>query len=214
MNSTQSAQEQKGDGLVKIKTALVSVSDKSGIVDFCASLSSMNIKIISTGGTAEELSDAGIPVTEVADYTGFPEMMGGRLKTLHPKVHGGILARRGIDDAVMAANGIKQIDLVVVNLYPFGATIAERGCTFAQAKEKIDIGGPTMIRSAAKNENDVGVIVDPKDYHTILDELKNFDGSLTAETRLALMLKAFRHTADYDNCIADYLAGTIGEPRM
>ena len=144
----------------KVTRALISVSDKSGIVDFCRELNQLGIEILSTGGTAKTLADHHIPATEVSDYTGFPEMMDGRVKTLHPKVHGGILARRGIDDAVMAANGIKPIDMVVVNLYPFEQTIANPDCDLATAIENIDIGGPTMIRAAAKNHADVAVIVD------------------------------------------------------
>ncbi|MGR9013258.1 MAG: bifunctional phosphoribosylaminoimidazolecarboxamide formyltransferase/IMP cyclohydrolase [Gammaproteobacteria bacterium] len=189
----------------KVTRALVSVSDKSGIVDFCRELNQLGIEILSTGGTAKTLAEHNIPAIEVSDYTGFPEMMDGRVKTLHPKVHGGILARRGIDDAVMAANGIKPIDMVVVNLYPFEQTIANPDCDFATAIENIDIGGPTMIRAAAKNHADVAVIVDPSDYASIIAELKN-DNSLTQQTRFNLALKSFEHTASYDTAISVYLS--------
>ena len=170
--------------------ALISVSDKSGVVDFCRELHQLGIELLSTGGTAKTLKEHHIPVTEVSDYTGFPEMMDGRVKTLHPKVHGGILGRRGIDDAVMAANAIKPIDMVVVNLYPFEQTIANPACDFETAIENIDIGGPTMIRAAAKNHADVAIIVNPDDYASILAELKQTDTSLTAKTRFNLALKA------------------------
>jgi phosphoribosylaminoimidazolecarboxamide formyltransferase/IMP cyclohydrolase len=189
----------------KITRALVSVSDKSGIVDFCQELHQLGIEILSTGGTAKILAEHNIPATEVSDYTGFPEMMDGRVKTLHPKVHGGILARRGIDDAVMAANDIKPIDMVVVNLYPFEQTIAKPDCDLETAIENIDIGGPTMIRAAAKNHADVAVIVDHKDYPAIVAELKNNDG-LSGQTRFNLALKSFEHTARYDTAIATYLS--------
>jgi len=188
----------------KVTRALISVSDKSGIVDFCRELDHLGIEILSTGGTAKILAEHQIPATEVSDYTGFPEMMDGRVKTLHPKVHGGILARRGIDDAVMAANGIKPIDMVVVNLYPFEQTIANPDCDFATAIENIDIGGPTMIRAAAKNHADVAIIVDPADYATVIAELKN-NSSLSQQTRFNLALKSFEHTARYDTAIATYL---------
>src|ERR1700757_3841676 len=149
-----------------IKQALISVSDKSGIVDFAKSLSDLGVKILSTGGTAKLLADAGLPVTEVADYTGFPEMLDGRVKTLHPKVHGGILARRDLAEhrAALSAHGIPTIDLVVVNLYPFRETVAKPGCTLDDAIENIDIGGPSMVRAAAKNWAHVGIVVDPADY--------------------------------------------------
>ncbi len=189
----------------KVTRALVSVSDKSGIVDFCRELNQLGIEILSTGGTAKTLAEHNIPATEVSDYTGFPEMMDGRVKTLHPKVHGGILARRGIDDAVMAANGIKPIDMVVVNLYPFEQTIANPDCDLETAIENIDIGGPTMIRAAAKNHADVAVIVDPTDYASVITELKSGDNSLSHQTRFNLALKSFEHTARYDTAIATYL---------
>ena len=159
----------------KITRALISVSDKTGIVDFCHALSQQGIELLSTGGTAKILADNHIPVTEVSDYTGFPEMMDGRVKTLHPKVHGGILGRRGIDDEIMLSNGINPIDMVIVNLYPFEQTIANPNCDFETAIENIDIGGPTMIRAAAKNHADVAIVVHPGDYQSILTELKQAD---------------------------------------
>jgi phosphoribosylaminoimidazolecarboxamide formyltransferase / IMP cyclohydrolase len=194
----------------KITRALISVSDKSGVVDFCRELSQLGIEILSTGGTAKSLMEHKIPVTEVSDYTGFPEMMAGRVKTLHPKVHGGILGRRGIDDAVMAANGISPIDMVVVNLYPFEQTIANPNCDLETAIENIDIGGPTMIRAAAKNHADVAVIVDPADYAATVTELKTADNSLSDQTRFRLALKSFEHTARYDTAIAAYLGNLNG----
>jgi phosphoribosylaminoimidazolecarboxamide formyltransferase/IMP cyclohydrolase len=189
----------------KVTRALVSVSDKSGIVDFCRELNQLGIEILSTGGTAKTLAEHSIPATEVSDYTGFPEMMDGRVKTLHPKVHGGILGRRGIDDAVMTANGINPIDMVVVNLYPFERTIANPDCDLATAIENIDIGGPTMIRAAAKNHADVAVIVDPSDYASVIAELINNNSGLAQQTRFNLALKSFEHTACYDTAIAAYL---------
>jgi phosphoribosylaminoimidazolecarboxamide formyltransferase/IMP cyclohydrolase len=194
----------------KITRALISVSDKSGIVDFCRELSQLGIEILSTGGTAKTLAEHKIPVTEVSDYTGFPEMMDGRVKTLHPKVHGGILGRRGIDDAIMAANGISPIDMVVVNLYPFEQTVANPDCDLETAIENIDIGGPTMIRAAAKNHADVAVIVHPSDYAATIAELKNADNSLSDQTRFNLALKSFEHTARYDTAIATYLGNING----
>jgi phosphoribosylaminoimidazolecarboxamide formyltransferase / IMP cyclohydrolase len=190
----------------KITRALISVSDKTGIIDFCQQLHTHGIELLSTGGTAKALAEQNIPVIEVSDYTGFPEMMDGRVKTLHPKVHGGILARRGIDDAIMAENGIQAIDLVVVNLYPFSATIAKPDCDFETAIKNIDIGGPTMIRAAAKNHADVAVVVNPSDYDAVIAELKMSNG-LSQETRFKLALKSFEHTADYDTAIANYLSG-------
>ncbi len=194
----------------KITRALISVSDKAGIVDFCRELSQLDIEILSTGGTAKTLAEHKIPVTEVSDYTGFPEMMDGRVKTLHPKVHGGILGRRGIDDAVMAANGISPIDMVVVNLYPFEQTIANPDCDLETAIENIDIGGPTMIRAAAKNHADVAVIVNPADYASTIAELKSTDNCLSGQTRFHLALKSFEHTARYDTAIASYLGNING----
>ena len=197
----------------KIKRALVSVSDKTGIVEFASQLASRDIIIMSTGGTARLLADAGIEVIEISDYTGFPEIMDGRVKTLHPKIHGGLLARRGTDDAVMAENNIEPIDLVVVNLYPFEATVNQSDCTLADAIENIDIGGPTMLRSAAKNHAYVGAVVDAADYENIIDEIDNHDGSLTDETRFYLAQKVFAHTANYDANVSNYLGAisTDGE---
>ncbi|MFV8783468.1 bifunctional phosphoribosylaminoimidazolecarboxamide formyltransferase/IMP cyclohydrolase [Microbulbifer sp. SA54] len=189
---------------VAIRRALISVSDKSGIVDFARELSAMGVEILSTGGTYRQLGEAGIPVVEVSDYTGFPEMMDGRVKTLHPKVHGGILGRRGQDDAVMSEHGIKPIDMVVVNLYPFKATVADPNCDLPTAIENIDIGGPTMVRSAAKNHKDVAIVVNAHSYDTVIEEMKANDGALGYETRYDLMVQAFEHTAQYDGMIANH----------
>ncbi|GAB7262998.1 bifunctional phosphoribosylaminoimidazolecarboxamide formyltransferase/IMP cyclohydrolase [Dickeya ananatis] len=192
-----------------IRRALLSVSDKAGIVEFAQSLSQRGIELLSTGGTARLLANAGLPVTEVSDYTGFPEMMDGRVKTLHPKVHGGILGRRGQDDAVMAQHHIQPIDMVVVNLYPFAQTVAKADCTLEDAVENIDIGGPTMVRSAAKNHNDVAIVVKSSDYTAIIEEMDANDGSLTYETRFDLAIKAFEHTAAYDSMIANYFGSKV-----
>ncbi len=193
----------------KITRALISVSDKSGIADFARTLSEkFNVEILSTGGTAKLLADAGIPVVEVSSYTGFPEMMDGRVKTLHPKIHGGLLGRRGTDDAVMAEHGIPPIDMVVVNLYPFEATIARPDCDLATAIENIDIGGPTMLRAAAKNHASVTVVVEADDYGRLLEEMDCNDGAISEATNFDLAVKTFEHTARYDGAIANYL-GTI-----
>ena len=196
--------------MAKIARALISVSDKSGIVPFAEGLAALGIEILSTGGTAKMLTEAGITVTEVSDYTGFPEMMDGRVKTLHPKIHGGLLGRRGIDDTVMDEHNIPPIDLVVVNLYPFQQTVAREDCTLEEAIENIDIGGPTMLRAAAKNHAAVGVVVDSGDYDSLLAELREGDGELSDATRFRLAVKTFEHTAQYDGAIANYL-GAIGE---
>jgi len=188
-----------------IKRALLSVSDKSGIVDFAQALTNRGIEILSTGGTARLLADNAIKVIEVSDYTGFPEMMDGRVKTLHPKIHGGILARRGTDETVMQANDIGPIDLVAVNLYPFEQTVANPDCDLATAIENIDIGGPTMVRSSAKNHAAVTVIVDSNDYQQVLDEIQETDGAVSDATRFNLAIKAFEHTARYDGLIANHL---------
>ncbi|RKP51080.1 bifunctional phosphoribosylaminoimidazolecarboxamide formyltransferase/IMP cyclohydrolase [Trinickia fusca] len=190
-----------------IKQALISVSDKSGIVEFAQSLSALGVKILSTGGTAKLLADAGLAVTEVADYTGFPEMLDGRVKTLHPKVHGGILARRDLPEhmAALEAHGIPTIDLLVVNLYPFVATVSKDECTLEDAIENIDIGGPTMLRSAAKNHRDVTVVVDPADYATVLDEMRANGNAVSYKTNFRLATKVFAHTAQYDGAITNYL---------
>ena len=196
----------------KIKRALISVSDKSGIVDLANALvNQFNIEIISTGGTLKELVEAGVPAIEISSFTGFPEMMDGRVKTLHPKVHGGILARRDLDQEVMQENDILPIDLVVVNLYPFAETIAKENVTLEMAIENIDIGGPSMVRSSAKNNKYVSILVDPKDYLPVLDEMKKNDGALTQETRSSLARKAFEHTASYDSTIASYLSSLGSE---
>ena len=189
---------------MSIQRALISVSDKTGILELAQVLVSKNIEILSTGGTAKLLAEQGIPVIEVSDYTGFPEMMAGRVKTLNPKIHGGILARRGLDEEVMTQNDINPIDLVVVNLYPFQATIANPDCTLEDAIENIDIGGPAMLRSSAKNHASVTVVVDAADYQTVMDEI-TANGNTTLETRTKLALKTFEHTAQYDGAIANYL---------
>ncbi|EGQ9975440.1 TPA: bifunctional phosphoribosylaminoimidazolecarboxamide formyltransferase/IMP cyclohydrolase [Vibrio vulnificus] len=191
-----------------IRRALISVSDKTGIVEFAQALAERGVDILSTGGTARLLAEQGIAVTEVSDYTGFPEMMDGRVKTLHPKVHGGVLGRRGQDDEVMEKHGINPIDMVVVNLYPFAETVAKEGCTLADAVENIDIGGPTMVRSAAKNHKDVTIVVNASDYHRVITEMDANDKSLTLETRFDLAIAAFEHTAAYDGMIANYF-GTM-----
>ena len=190
--------------LRKVSRALISVSDKTGIVEFAQALTNQGVELLSTGGTFRLLSENNIPVTEVSDYTGFPEMMDGRVKTLHPKVHGGILGRRGKDDGVMAEHGIKPIDMVVVNLYPFAATVADPNCDLPTAIENIDIGGPTMVRSAAKNHKDVAIVVNAGDYKTVLDEMQANDAQLDYSTRYQLMVKAFEHTAGYDSMIANH----------
>ncbi len=193
-----------------IKRALISVSDKTGALELAQFLASKDIEILSSFGTAKLLADNNIPVIEVSDYTGFPEMMAGRVKTLNPKIHGGILARRGLDEAVMAENDINPIDLVVVNLYPFQATIANENCTLEDAIENIDIGGPAMLRSSAKNHASVTVVVDSEDYQSVMDEI-NTAGDTTLDTRIKLALKTFEHTAQYDGAIANYLGkGTDG----
>lgn len=191
-----------------IRRALISVSDKTGIVEFAQALTERGVDILSTGGTARLLAEKNIPVTEVSDYTGFPEMMDGRVKTLHPKVHGGVLGRRGQDDGIMEQHGINPIDIVVVNLYPFAETVAKEGCTLADAVENIDIGGPTMVRSAAKNHKDVTIVVNAHDYDRVISEMDANDKSLTQATRFDLAIAAFEHTASYDGMIANYF-GTM-----
>jgi len=191
-----------------ISRALLSVSDKSGIVDFARGLHALGVEILSTGGTARLLTDAGVDVIEVSDFTGFPEMMGGRVKTLHPKIHGGILARRGADEATMAANGIVPIDLVVVNLYPFEETVTRPDCDLPTAIENIDIGGPTLLRAAAKNHAAVTVVVDSEDYPAVLEEMHANGNAVSAATRYTLAVKTFEYTARYDGAIANYLGAT------
>jgi len=190
-----------------ITQALLSVSDKTGLVEFARELHRLGVALLSTGGTARAIKAAGLPVTEVGDYTGFPEMLDGRVKTLHPKVHGGILARRDLPDHVAAlrAHGIPPIDLVVVNLYPFRETVAVAGCTLEDAIENIDIGGPTMVRAAAKNWQHVGIVVDPADYGALAAELAANGRALSPATRFALASKAFSHTASYDGAISNWL---------
>lgn len=187
-----------------IRRALLSVSDKTGIVEFATALTRQGVELLSTGGTAKLLADAGLAVTEVSDHTGHPEIMDGRVKTLHPKIHGGILARRGQDEDVMQTNDIQPIDLVVVNLYPFAATVANEDCSLEDAIENIDIGGPTMVRAAAKNHKDVTIVVNAKDYGRVLSEMAENEGSLTYQTRFDLAIAAFEHTAEYDGMIANY----------
>jgi phosphoribosylaminoimidazolecarboxamide formyltransferase/IMP cyclohydrolase len=201
-----------------IAQALLSVSDKTGLVEFARGLDAMGVKLISTGGTAKSLMDAGLPVTEVADYTGFPEMLDGRVKTLHPKVHGAILARRDSLEhmAALTKHAIPTIDLVVVNLYPFRQTVARPGCSLDDAIENIDIGGPALVRAAAKNHAHVGVVVDPADYPALLDELSANGGQLGSATRFRLARKAFSHTAAYDGAISNYLTARdeTGAPQL
>ena len=192
-----------------IRRALLSVSDKTGIVDFAKALNARGVELLSTGGTARLLQEAGLNVIEVSDYTGFPEMMDGRVKTLHPKVHGGILGRRGIDDQIMEQHGIKPIDLVVVNLYPFAKTVADPACPLEKAIENIDIGGPTMVRAAAKNHKDVAIVVNAKDYDRVIAEMDQNDKSLTYETRFDLAIAAFEHTAQYDGMISNYFGTKV-----
>jgi len=194
-----------------VERALISVSDKTGIVEFAKALAEQGVEILSTGGTYKKLQDEGIAVREVSDYTGFPEMMAGRVKTLHPKVHGGILGRRGQDEQVMADNDISRIDLVVVNLYPFEATVANPDCSLEDAIENIDIGGPTMVRSAAKNNASVGIVTNASDYQRVLDDMAAHNGALSDTLRFDLAIKAFEHTAAYDSAIANYFGKKVGE---
>ncbi|HLN82635.1 MAG TPA: bifunctional phosphoribosylaminoimidazolecarboxamide formyltransferase/IMP cyclohydrolase, partial [Candidatus Binatia bacterium] len=198
----------------RIERALISVSDKKGIVEFCRVLAELNIELVSTGGTASLLRDNKIPVKDVSELTGFPEMMDGRVKTLHPKIHGGILALRdnSAHVAKMKEHNILPIDLVVVNLYPFEATVA-RGAPFEEVVENIDIGGPSMVRAAAKNHQYVGVVVDPADYDSILAELRENDRSLSSTTRFRLFRKAFQHTARYDGAISNYFSSLNDEKK-
>lgn len=199
-----------------VRRALISVSDKNGIIEFAKTLHAQGVEILSTGGTAKLLIDNMIPVKEVSKHTGFPEIMDGRVKTLHPKIHGGILGRRGVDDGVMKDNDIAPIDLVVVNLYPFEATVAKEDCSLDDAIENIDIGGPAMVRATAKNHAYVSIIVDPEDYQRVLEELHANEGIVSDATRFDLAVKAFEHTSNYDGMIANYLGrvkqdGTMDE---
>ncbi|WP_287816936.1 bifunctional phosphoribosylaminoimidazolecarboxamide formyltransferase/IMP cyclohydrolase [Idiomarina sp.] len=193
-----------------IQRALISVSDKTGIVEFAQSLANKGIEILSTGGTAKLLRDSGITVIDVSEHTGQEEIMGGRVKTLHPKVHGGILGRRDIDQTVMQEQNIAPIDMVVVNLYPFAETVAKEGCTLEDAIENIDIGGPTMVRAAAKNHKDVTIVVNANDYQRVLAELEE-QGGVSHGTRFDLAVAAFEHTAQYDDMIANYLGKQLSE---
>jgi phosphoribosylaminoimidazolecarboxamide formyltransferase / IMP cyclohydrolase len=192
--------------LLPVRRALLSVSDKTGLVELARWLASHNIEILSTGGTARLLLSAGLTVREVSSYTGFPEIMDGRVKTLHPKIHGGLLGRRGVDDAVMALHQIAPIDLLVVNLYPFAETVSRPNCGYAEAIEHIDVGGPAMLRAAAKNHDSVSVVVDPADYTAVLEELQAHAGHTTLALRSRLAAKVFAHTARYDTMVASYLA--------
>jgi phosphoribosylaminoimidazolecarboxamide formyltransferase/IMP cyclohydrolase len=194
-----------------VRRALLSVSNKEGLLDFARALRSRGVTLLSTGGTAALLRNDGIEVVDVSSVTGFPEIMDGRVKTLHPKIHGGLLGRAGTDDAVMAEHGIEPIDLLAVNLYPFSATVAQPDCTFEDAVENIDIGGPAMVRAAAKNHARLTVVVDPLDYGAVLAEIDRGNGSVSAETRLKLATKAFAHTAQYDAAVASYL-GRVARP--
>lgn len=195
----------------KVKRAIISVSNKKGIVEFAKSLSSLGIEILSTGGTARILKESGIKVKEVSEYTGFPEMLDGRVKTLHPKIHGGILSRRNNPEDMeeIKRHGIETIDMVVVNLYPFEETISKKEVTLEDAIENIDIGGPAMLRSASKNFQDVVVVIDPYDYEDVIKELRELDGDVSYNTRLKLAQKVFSHTSRYDSIIADYLGKII-----
>ena len=208
--------------MTRLGRALISVHDKTGVVEFARGLAALGAEIISTGGTARLLRESGIAVEDVAEVTGFPEMLDGRVKTLHPKVHGGLLARRELPEHVAALerHGIRPIDLVAVTLYPFEQTVARTGVTLEEAIENIDIGGPSMIRGAAKNHAHVAVLTDPAQYGPVLDELRKADGTLSDETRFRLAAEAFRRTAQYDAAIAAYLrdpaaagrTGTGGAP--
>ncbi|MBI4628233.1 MAG: bifunctional phosphoribosylaminoimidazolecarboxamide formyltransferase/IMP cyclohydrolase [Candidatus Rokubacteria bacterium] len=199
---------------MNVRRALVSVHDKTGVVDFARALAGLGVEILSTGGTAGLLRESGVPVRDVADLTGFPEMLDGRVKTLHPKIHGGILARRDVPAhlAALERHGIPPIDLVVVALYPFEATVARPGVTLAEAIEQIDVGGPTMIRAAAKNHASVAVVTDPSQYRAVLDELRDAGGALSDATRARLAREAFRRTAAYDRAISDYLGELEASP--
>ena len=199
---------------VKVSRALLSVSDKTGLVELARALAARHVELLSTGGTARAIRDAGLAVTDVSDHTGFPEMMDGRVKTLHPKVHGGLLGRAGIDDAVMAEHGIAAIDLLVLNLYPFAMVSANPDSTFDDIIENIDIGGPAMLRSAAKNFARVAVATDPAQYTAIVEELDANDGMLSAKTRFALSVAAFNNVAQYDAFISNYLSSLDGNGKQ
>src|SRR5712691_3520826 len=202
--------------MIPIRTALISVSDKSGLAEFARGLARFKVKILSTGGTAKLLAEQGLAVTEVADYTGFPEMLDGRVKTLHPRLHAGILARRDSPAhlAAIKAAGIEPIDLVVVNLYPFARTVAQPNCTLAEAIENIDVGGPSMLRAAAKNYSGVAVVTDPSDYSEVLAEMEEHGGALSDGTRFALAQKAFAQSAAYEAAIGNYLTGLASDGKV
>jgi len=197
--------------MAKIKRVLISLSDKTGAVEFAKELSQFDVEFLSTGGTAKILRDAGLKVKDVSEYTGFPEMLDGRVKTLHPKIHGALLGLRNNPEHVetMKKHGIEPIDMIVVNLYPFKETISKPGCTFEDAIENIDIGGPTMLRSASKNFQSVTVVIDPADYPVVIDAMKKNKGEVGAELNLKLAYKVFRTTSEYDRMIADYLKDKI-----
>lgn len=197
--------------MARIRRAVISVSNKKGVVELAKELHTMDVELLSTGGTANALRDAGVPVKDVSDYTGFPEMLDGRVKTLHPKVHGGLLSRRNNpkDMEEIKKHGIDTIDMVVVNLYPFEETVSKPRVSFEDAIENIDIGGPTMLRSASKNFQDVAVLVDPSDYGKVIQEMKDLKGDLSYKTRLQLAQKVFGHTSRYDSIITDYLTKAI-----
>lgn len=197
------------DTIHPIQRALLSVSDKTGIVEFARNLHELGVELLSTGGTAKLIAENDLPVIEIAEHTGFPEMMAGRVKTLHPKVHGGILGRRGIDDDIMQEHDIKPIDLVIINLYPFQQTVAKPDCTLEDAIENIDIGGPAMVRAAAKNHASVTIVVDPIDYTQVLQEMTDNQRSVSQQTRFSLAIKAYEHTASYDGAIANYFGRMV-----
>jgi len=195
-----------------VHRALISVSDKTGIIELARALHDKGVDLLSTGGTAKLIAENNLPVTEIADYTGFPEMMAGRVKTLHPKVHGGILGRRGTDETVMQEHGIQPIDMVIINLYPFQSTVADPDCSFDDAIENIDIGGPAMVRAAAKNHASVTVVVDPADYALVLDDMEKNEGAVDDNTRFSLAIKAYEHTSSYDGAIANYFGCMLQKP--
>ncbi len=199
--------------MAAIKRALISVSDKTGVLDLAHELNNFGVELLSTGGTAKLIRDAGIPVMDVADYTGFPEMMDGRVKTLHPKVHGALLGLRDNPEHVnaMTKHDIEPIDMVVVNLYPFEATVAKEGCSLEDAIENIDIGGPTMLRSAAKNNKFVTVLIDPIDYEVVISEMKKNSGEVSPETNFQLAVKVYQRTAAYDGAISNWLGKKTGD---
>ncbi|HEX8913589.1 MAG TPA: hypothetical protein VF796_14620, partial [Humisphaera sp.] len=216
MTAPTAAAAHAGSDLVPVRRALISVSDKTGLAEFATALvKEFGVELISTGGTAKFLRDAGLTVTDVSEVTGFPEMMDGRVKTLHPKVHGGLLALRDHPEhaAAMAAHDIKPIDLVVINLYPFKKTVEKPGVTFEEAIENIDIGGPSMVRSAAKNHRYVLVVTSPDRYEKALGDLRKHNGSSCAEHRLKQAQRAFAHTAEYDTLIAGYLKDVVEKPK-